>query len=530
MVALAAGGVLGSIAALIETVVAYRGQGYWTSGAYRLLAARVSEAFDPWAAGLAAGVVVLSAAVRVWRGGAGRGRVAAIVALGLVLGARLLAAADAWRASRGPNVLLISIDTLRADALGAYGQQLPTSPAVDRRLAGEGVLFEQCFSQSPKTTPSHMTLLTSLYPPVHGVEMWEDATARPSLNPAVRTLAEVLKNAGYATAGFTAGAHVHRSRGFGDGFDVYKHGNQVSRAVEWMQAHRGRKFFVFFHTYQVHDPYVPPKALIARFVPGFDGPVREVVDRLRAGQEGGWEEAHKVFWANVDAGNPRDVEFVNRLYHAGVRHMDDTTVTTLLDQLDALDLARETLVVFTSDHGEAFHEHGIFLHEDLYAETLHVPLVLRFPGRLPAGQRVAGRVRTIDVMPTILDVLGVVAPEEIQGRSLVPLVRGTADGGPPVVSDYSSTEPARVFQSLRGDGVTYIVDGPAEHLFDTHADPAEQRDLAPSEPAKLTALREELTQWRAGVAPLADRLRAHGTAAAPSAETMRQLRALGYVE
>ena len=294
------------------------GQGYWADGYYRLLVASVAECFDPAALGVAgacAGVAALAALLgrsrgRAWAWAPGPHlRTAALLLLVVVVGLRIAWAVDGWRRARGPNLLLVSIDTLRADHLGAYGYTLPTSPVIDRRLAAEGVTFEEVYSQSPKTTPSHMTLLTSLYPSVHGIEMWQEGTPGRVLNPRVHTLAEVLKDAGYATAAFTGGANLDRSRGFNQGFDVYKHNDQLARARRWLGAHRGRKFFLFFHTYAVHDPYVPPPDLVAAFAPDYRGPVLDALARLRAGK-GGWWDRHRLFWKSVDAANPRDVEFV----------------------------------------------------------------------------------------------------------------------------------------------------------------------------------------------------------------------------
>src|SRR6185436_7579183 len=142
---------------------------------------------------------------------------------------------------------------------------------------------------------------------------------------------------------------------------------------------------------------------------------------------GGWTQAHKHFWAAVDARDPRHVRYVSDLYDAGIRRMDDTTAPALLDALDELGLAAETLVVFTADHGEAFQEHGRFLHDDLHVETLRVPLVLRFPARLPAGRRVREAVGLVDLLPTILDLLTIPVPAQAQGTSFAALARGEAD-------------------------------------------------------------------------------------------------------
>jgi arylsulfatase A-like enzyme len=454
----------------------------------------------------------------------------ALATLALLAALGLAAAVDRWRTAAGPNLVLISIDTLRADRLGAYGYALPTSPTLDARLAREGTVFEDVYSQSPKTTPSHMTLFTSLYPSVHGVEMWaRGEETGPRLHPAVHTLAEVLKGAGWDTAAFTSGANVHRSRGFDDGFDVYKHSDQLARTLAWLDRRRGHRFFLFFHTYEVHDPYLPAPKWQSAFVHGGAPRLLETVARLRD-NGGGWKHAHRLFWESVTPGDADDRRSLSALYDAAIRSMDERTLTPLLARLDALGLARDTLVVFTSDHGEAFGEHGAYLHDDLYAGTLRVPLVLRFPGRVPAGRRIPDRVRLLDVMPTVLDLLGVPAPIGIQGRSLVPLLHdGAAVPAPPAMSEYSNHAIGRTFESIRHGDAAYIVDRGVEQLFDLRTDPGEEKNLLPSAPPPLAALRAELTGWREACRPLAARLVPRGPGVTADAETAERLRALGYL-
>ncbi len=502
---------------------------YWADGFYRLLADFVCARFDrlaPWALGAAA---ALTAWPR-WRAPRGLGRAATALLL-VVLGLRAAKAVDAWRASRGPNLLLISIDTLRADRLGAYGYDLPTSPTLDRRLAAAGVTFTDVYSQSPKTTPSHMTMLTGLYPCVHGIELWWGTAPAHRLNPAVHTLAEVLREAGYATAAFTGGAHMDHTRGFDQGFQVYEDvGNetQLGHALRWLKHHHRRKFFLFFHTYRVHDPYVPPPALVRQFGEGYRGPVLDAVNRLRTDART-YEERSRLFWASVDPHDPAAVRFVSRLYDAGIRDMDDVILAGLLDALERFGVAHDTLVVFTSDHGEAFGEHGHFLHDDVYRGTVHVPLVLRFPGRLPAGARVAARARLVDVMPTILDLLGLPPTPGTQGRSLVPLI-GAGGVGLDAVSEHRVPGAETRTVCLRRGALSYLVTGTDEALFDLATDPGETTNLAAARPAALAALRTEVRAWQAECTRLGAMLGPRDAGVAPSAERVRQLRALGYVE
>ena len=454
-----------------------------------------------------------------------------LVVVTVLLVGRAAAFLDGAAPPRRPNVLLISIDTLRPDRLGTHGYRRPTSPAVDARLAAEGVVFENAWSQSPKTTPSHMTMLTSLYPAVHGIGLWLGRGAAPALNPRVHTLAEVLKDAGYATAAFTAGAHMHRDRGFVQGFDVYKHGEQLERTLAWLQERPRRPFFVFFHTYEVHDPYVPPPEVARAFA---DDPVPSIaaaVEEIRTAGRHGWNQGHKRFWAAVDGRDPRHVRYVSDLYDAGIRRMDDRSLTRLLDVLDQLGLAGETLVVFTSDHGEAFHEHGRFLHDDLYPETLRVPLVLRLPGRLPAGRRVGEAVGLVDLVPTILDLVGVPIPPQAQGTSLAALARGDAGAPAPpaVLADYTTA--GHRFESARQADLTVIRENDQVLVYDRTADPGERTPLGPDGGARGAALAAALDRWHVANAGLAARLGPRsGDVSAPSAATVEQLRALGYVE
>jgi len=511
-------------------------QGWIAAGFYRLVVRTAWDRFDAWlpfAAAAALAGAGLAAIVRRWRKRPARGGLrAALAPLAVLAALRAGTVLEAWHAARGPNLLLVSIDTLRADHLGAYGYDLPTSPSIDARLAGEGVTFTDVYSQSPKTTPSHMTLLTSLYPSVHGVELWQNGKPAHVLNPAVHTLAEILKNAGYATAAFTGGAQVDPVRGFDQGFDLYTVSGQQRRARRWLGRHRWQRFFVFYHTYEVHDPYLPPDEYIRLFDPDYRGRVLDAIHRLRA--EGGmsvaaWAGISRRFWDSVDRSDPRDVRFVERLYDAGIRRMDTETIRPLLDRLDQLGLARDTLVVFTSDHGEAFGEHGQFQHDDLYAGTLRVPLVLRWPGRLPAGLRIGSRVRLIDVMPTILELLGVSAPPSLQGQSVTALLHD-AYGSPAAEGAVSEYGDGRLYESLRRGGLSYIVDGPEERLFDLVRDPAERQNVLATRPEEAAAMRAALEGWRRNCRALVPLLGPRGGTIAPSDETARRLRALGYME
>ena len=526
-------------AALVALVVAAalaaadaRTEGWPLPAWWRLVVERFWDHADRWLPALGAAAVLLTLLERLVRRAPLPPRHAAL-ALALCLGvaaARLLDLAGVPRPPARPNLLLVSVDTLRADRLGTYGNALPTSPRLDA-LAAEGVLFETVLSQSPKTTPSHATMLTSLAPCVHGLTMWEGTEARPVLSPRVHTLAEALRARGYATAAFTGGGPMDRSRGFGQGFARYREEQPIERAMRWLAKRpRGRPFFLFVHTFEVHDPYVPRADLVEQFLPGYRGPLLDVVADLRR-RRGDWDRAHRRFWDAADLRDPATRQALARLYEAGIRSFDDGGLTRLLAEVDRLGLAGDTLVVVTGDHGEAFGEHGRFLHDDLHIGTLHVPLVLRLPGRLPAGVRVAEPARLLDVVPTVLDLLAVAPLPDMQGRSLAPFARGGAGDGtpPPAVSEWTDPHgPPQI--AVRSGGFSYLEIGGVPALFDLHADPGEQHDLAANQSERVATFHSVVDAWRADCARLTRRYGPQGPGVAPSDEVLRRLRALGYVE
>ncbi|HEY2388147.1 MAG TPA: sulfatase [Candidatus Binatia bacterium] len=290
----------------------------------------------------------------------------------------------------GPhNLLLVSIDTLRAGSVSAYGRGRPTTPFLDA-LAREGALFERVVAQSTITPVSHMSLFTGLYPREHGVT----DLRQPSNLIAYPMMAEVFRANGYATGAVTEDGLLQAALGFERGFDRYVEnkspdlGSTVGHvestfdaALAWLGAHRGQRWFLFVHTYQVHAPYTPP--------PAYQG----------------------VF------GGTRDVD----RYEEEIRYTDDQ-LRRLWQTVTALGIADDTLLVVTSDHGEEFGEHGALDHgSHLYDETLLVPLVMRAPGVIPARLRVAEAVGLIDVFPTVARILGLPSLFFRDAWSLTPL-------------------------------------------------------------------------------------------------------------
>jgi arylsulfatase A-like enzyme len=438
----------------------------------------------------------------------------------------------------GPNVLLISIDTLRPDHLGCYGYERPTSPALDA-LAAEGARFTTAVSPTSWTLPAHMTLLTALPPEVHGVI---DDGLR--LDASTVTLAEVLRARGYATAGFVSGPYLDAGYGFARGFDHYDdysavrlsqpavHRARTSPALfgvldawleEWHVAPAPRKpFFVFLHMWDVHYDFNPPPPYDTLFDPTYTGDVD--------GED--FETGTQVY-----AGMPaRDLEHVIALYDGEIRYTDEW-VGRIVDALRRRGVLDETVTIVTSDHGEEFFEHGMKGHRNgLYDESIRVPLVIRHPTAIPPGTVVDRQVRLMDVAPTVLALTTTPPPptfglpqtaELYAARSLLPLIQGTAPDqpSPPAFADLHPHVQSAIRHESKKLIQTPFTD-PKDHLFDLQKDPNEQTNLATTDPQSKTALEQELAAWHATAKIAAKTARA----AAMTEDHKEALRALGYIE
>lgn len=508
-------------------------------------------------------VTLLFEAETDWGGAAGEGEY-----LHAVWSHPRLQAAPAGVKKR--HVILISVDTLRADHLGCYGYRRPTSPNIDR-LAGHGVVFRNAIAQAPWTTPSHFSLLTSLYPSTHGVnESFSDLLTHlrspgvrfRTLPPRRVTLAEVFRQAGFETAAFTGGISVAARLGFAQGFDVYDEnmgalGSEIHAPLRiWLEGHRDRSFFLFLHTFEVHAPYTGTyflpevrSAANAERLQKLGHDVEECAARLVASNRA-HDAAALMPMADRLRRRLQELELyqpavTEALYDGGIRNTDDH-LARILERIDTLGIGQDALIVLTSDHGEEFADHHpdrfYNVHgRDLYDELLHVPLILAAPGRLPQGVVSEAQVRLLDVMPTILDWAGLAIPDDVQGESLLPLLRDpTTVTDRPAVAEASLGPYER--NALREDGWKYILtrsyptgegeDQPereaprAEELYDLRADPGEKRNLAAAEGAPTARLRAELRT----IIAAARRLRGQGSPQITlDSELREQLRGLGYV-
>jgi arylsulfatase A-like enzyme len=455
-----------------------------------------------------------------------------VLAASLLAGLVSRSGATAATVPARPNVILISIDTLRADRLGTYGCPRPTSPAIDA-LARESVVFERAYSHSPKTASSHMSIFTGLYPSAHGVLNWEEGGQ--ALSPEIPTLATLLSDAGYRSAATTAGGNVGRALGFQRGFDSYtQHDRGQSLAVAPLAladlASRsrasGRPFLMFLHTYDVHDPYMPSAAVAKLFVdPAYKGRIVSTPEAVEAAAgSSDWVALHQAYWSRVSRRNPADVQRIKDLYDAGIREMDDA-LAAFFARFRELGLGDDTLLVLVSDHGEEFLEHGGISHNSVYQEVMHVPLIIRLPGAARGGTRVATRVRLIDVMPTLLQLVGLQAPPGIQGETLVPLLFGTG----PARDRYVFSEwPRYGARALQAESWKYVQRRTGDELYDLTLDPGETTNVATSHASVVYQARtrtERLqTLSRQSLARVVG-----GGAAELDAATRRELEALGYL-
>lgn len=403
-----------------------------------------------------------------------------------------------------PNVLLVSIDTLRADHLSLHGYARPTSPHIDAWAARSGVVFENAFAQAPWTLPSHVSMLTGLDPLRHGANYDRPIPADLSM------LAERLRDAGWATAAVTGGVYLHPRYGFDQGFDRYHYwygapliqelDDAAERTRAYLREHAGEPFFLFLHTYAVHSPYW----YRAEYLEQIDGPPipeppRNVnVHPLGNDSTRAFVHRHEPRWHGQNApGEPRLLESelpaMIRLYDAGIRYADER-VGAVLAELDALGLAENTLVIVTSDHGEMMGEHGEFSHASLRDPVLRVPLVMALPSRFPGGRRVGAQVRSIDIPPTVVDLLGLPALPDVDGVSLRPWLVGSGDG--PALDAWAYAPHPNLGVALRvGNALKYTFNDAAlepiagaETLYRLPDDVDETRNVAASA-GETTALR-----------------------------------------
>ncbi|MCC7172247.1 MAG: sulfatase, partial [Planctomycetes bacterium] len=470
---------------------------------------------------LAAGVVGMFAANRLERRGSSNSRAALA---GLIVLA-LVSAGLSWRedakddvaARRGVdhNVVLFIIDTLRADHLACYGYPRPTSPRIDE-LARDGVLFERAIAQAPYTWTSFGSIFTGKYPRAHGL-LKMDATQRfdPKRNV---TIQQVLDAAGHRTGAFMTGM-ISNASGLLDGFATYFEStvgrdpvrraslwsywrselvahalwNKLRRALDpaivsneaiaWLDDHANDRFFLVVHLFSTHTPYDPPRAYDVFETSGASDLDRFTTDHARAIEMGQWTP--------TDGDKAR----ITDLYDGGVLFAD-AQVGSVVDELARLGVLDETAIVITADHGEAFGENGPFWEHDwMFNTNQHVPLIVRLPGKAGAGPRVPVPVETVDIAPTLVDLLQLPPMADVHGESLMPWARGER----PKTDDFAYCE-NNYYESIQNAEWKLVrprAPDPKDppRLYHLASDPGERRNVAKSKPEALAAMTAALDAW-----------------------------------
>jgi arylsulfatase A-like enzyme len=451
---------------------------------------------------------------------------------------------------RKPDVLLITVDTLRADRLGAYGYDVPTSPNIDQ-LAARGVRFADTSAQWPKTWPSMASMLTGAYPKTIGVNYRSRV-----LHPTLILLGEVFRKEGYRTAAVVANVNVGARFGFNQGFDEFIESWRESWAREagdapfkqqrpgdvkrftnarivtdhglrWLRERDTEKpFFLWLHYIDPHGPYIPP-AEYADYFKNVDYPAVELPPSKVA--------RYQVQFDPSTRQPITDLGFYLAQYDREVRFLDDE-IGRLLGAI-----ADDTLVVFSADHGESFNEHDYWLeHGKLsYQPTARLPLIFAQSGRIPGGGVVETPVGLIDVAATLLELTGVEIPPTFEGDSLVGLIDGdeTAVAPPHVFieSGYHDETQLTVREAgwklihVRADEDRGAMTGAPYELYDIHTDPAELTNLAGERPDVVERLSKVLDAWYAG-GPRPSAKLGEMDLDSLSPEELEQLRSLGYVQ
>lgn len=401
---------------------------------------------------------------------------------------------------RRPNVILISVDTLRADRLGIYGYGEPTSPNIDRWARSSAVTFRRAVATAPWTLPSHVSMLSGLDALRHGVN--HDLPAPRDLE----LLAEMLRRAGYRTAAITGGGWLHPDQGLAQGFDIFRywgHGTGskqelevgVQHALRLLRTGRERELFLFLHTYEAHDPFrrrLPYAKRCAAAPEGEEDRLYGAFEKARQKGEGFLLHYRFEKWrsGNIGARKPvtdAELPLISCLYDSGIAHVD-RILGRLFQRLETLDPERRTLVMLTSDHGESLGEHGYVKHAYLLDSNLLVPLIVDLPGSDHGGSTVDAQVSLVDLVPTILDAVGLEVPAGLDGTSLLPLIEGRESPGPRQAWSYAGS--SNFGLSLRlDDRAKYVYNntawtplGGVEELYDLRADPEELHNQAPSSP------------------------------------------------
>ena len=389
------------------------------------------------------------------------------------------------------NVVLVSFDALQAAHVGCFGYPRKVTPFLDG-MAKKGFIFTNTMSVASWTVPASMTWFTGVYPSEHRMTnkyaVYNDQEKKlanlKELSPELMTLADIMKQNGYTTGGFTGNAGVSGGFGYEQGFDIYyypkgKFGSieqSIPRAIRWLQANKEKKFFLFLHGYDVHGQRTPDAGYDYRFVdPNYDKKYTGTELEQEILREEGLEKGKLTL-------RDEDVRFWRAVYDEKIQRMDKE-FGQFLAAFDKLGLTDKTLFVLTSDHGTEFYEHRRFDHGfTLYDELIHVPLIIKLPGQT-TGKVIADRISSIDLMPTVLDLLNVQIPakarKQFRGTSLTPTMKGKpARRNVFSETDYRDYTFKRSIITPTGWKLIYTLEEKSRELYHLEDDPGETMNLA----------------------------------------------------
>lgn len=429
------------------------------------------------------------------------------------------------------NIVLLTVDSLRADHLGCYGYERATSPFMDA-FARTGVLAERFIAPAIPTQPSYTTLLTGQLPITHNIV---SHGGHANIAREAPMLPEILAQAGYTTCSVD---NLWRHRfWYGRGFEFIIDPSVTKnllisvtceelnhRTIPWIKQHADEPFFLFMHYWDPHWPYVSREKYRHLFYEGNPtDPNNHSLDRW-------WEdymgEVARDTWLRTPQGHITDADYVTALYDQEIRHLDDG-MRDIFTAIDELGLAERTLVVVLADHGESMTEHNIFYdHSGLYESVLRVPMIMRLPGRLPAGLRLPQMVQHVDIAPTLLEAAGLGVPPVLEGKSFWRLAAGQdQQGGYDEVASLECTWKAQ--WCLRTPRYKFILSRDADEdgtfpreLYDLEQDPGEEHNIVAERPDLAASLEARLEEW------IAERLRAAGRTEDPLREQGTSLQRL----
>ncbi|MFQ5649568.1 MAG: sulfatase-like hydrolase/transferase [bacterium] len=465
----------------------------------------------------------------------------------LVLAFVLSSTSEARSRSGKPNVILLIIDTLRADRLGCYGYDRPTTPAIDA-VAKESVLFEQAYVPWASSLPSHASIMTSMYPYYHG--------AFPNgkfLNPRLLTLPKILREYGYKNGAFVSNTLVGNQYNFQLGYDTFtdltrfnyrdsswqmwvralnlvRLVDKLSQkdlftelALAWIEKNQSGPFFLWGQWLYPHAPYEPPVEYLRRFE-----------DRYAGIADGSLKQIFEVRKGRVQL-SEADQQHYAALYDGEVA-LSDFQIQRIYHQLESLNLLENSIVIVTSDHGENLLEHGLeYGHAGVHESSVRIPLIIRLPGRSPQIRRVSQVVQSIDIAPTVLDLLGIPVPEQFQGKSLVPLMNGEPVDWPAEAYCVGFRKKRNFFGLRKGEWKLILDVRTQNHTWELYhlpSDPHETKNLYENEAEMAAEMKREMEAWlRREFEDLELVYHPGGFFAEEFDEkTMQRLRTLGYIK